>query len=209
MLNPALAALTLGLVSSAAVAERLGRNARFAAIGSGVGAALMGACGTWVSSRAVFWLAASLCVPALIALRSLGGPSAAAGGHFGRWTATHEPLRARVLLDRRLLAYVVCTMLFHLANAAMLPLAGVEITSAPTEHASLIIAACILVPQLMVALLSPFAGRAAQTVGAAKRAAGRFLRVAGACVAAGVRDGSAVDRSGAGAGRIWVARRLA
>ena len=33
MLSPALAALTLGLVSRAAVAERLGRNARFAAIG--------------------------------------------------------------------------------------------------------------------------------------------------------------------------------
>src|ERR1700761_6093809 len=43
MLNPAMAALTLGLVSGAAVAERLGRNARFAAIGSAVGAVLLGA----------------------------------------------------------------------------------------------------------------------------------------------------------------------
>ena len=71
MLNPALTALTLALVSGAAVAERLGRNARFAAIGSAVGAVLMGVCGTWVSTQAVFWLAALMCVPALIALRSL------------------------------------------------------------------------------------------------------------------------------------------
>ena len=71
MLNPALAALTLGLVSGEAVAERLGRNARFAAIGSAVGAVLMGVCGTFISTQAVFWLAALLCVPALIALRSL------------------------------------------------------------------------------------------------------------------------------------------
>jgi MFS family permease len=162
MLNPALAALTLGLVSPAAVAERLGRNARFAAIGSAVGAALMGACGTWVSSRAVFWLAAFLCVPALLALRSMG-----------QWIASPQATAVRleresvrdVLLDRRLLAYLACVMLFHLANAAMLPLAGVEITKRAQQNASLIIAACILVPQLIVALLSPFAGRAAQRWG--------------------------------------------
>ena len=70
-----------------------------------------------------------------------------------------------VLLDRRLLAYVACTMLFTLANAAMLPLAGVEITKRANESASLIIAACILVPQFLVALLSPLAGRAAERWG--------------------------------------------
>jgi MFS family permease len=64
-----------------------------------------------------------------------------------------------------LLAYIACTLLFHLANAAMLPLAGVEITKRADEHASLIIAACILVPQMIVALLSPFAGRAADRWG--------------------------------------------
>ncbi len=81
MLNPALAALTLGLVGAAAFAERVGRNARFAAVGSAAGAVLMGLCGTYVSARSVFWLAALLCVPALAALYSLGrrtGPSPAA-----------------------------------------------------------------------------------------------------------------------------------
>jgi MFS family permease len=66
-----------------------------------------------------------------------------------------------VLLDRRLLAYVACSALFHLANAAMLPLAAVEITRRADGEASLIIAGCILVPQFMVALLSPLAGRMA------------------------------------------------
>ncbi len=163
MLNPALAALTLGLVSRAAVAERLGCNARFAAIGSAVGAVLLGVCGTFVSTQAIFWLAALLCVPALIALRSLGNstqvpaPAKVAG-------PVREAMRG-VLLDRRLLAYVACAMLFTLANAAMLPLAGVEITKRADEKASLIIAACILVPQFVVALLAPLAGRVAQQFG--------------------------------------------
>ena len=40
-----------------------------------------------------------------------------------------------------------------------------EITKRTDERASLIIAACILVPQLMVALLSPLAGRSADRWG--------------------------------------------
>jgi predicted MFS family arabinose efflux permease len=163
LLRSKAAALTLGLVSAAALAERLGRNARYAAIGSAVGAGLMGACGTWVSTRAVFWLAALLCVPALLALRSLGRqiavpPPAKLSG------PTREAVRD-VLLDRRLLAYVACTILYHLSNAAMLPLAGVEITKRAAQNANLIIAACILVPQMLVALLSPLAGRAVERWG--------------------------------------------
>jgi MFS family permease len=163
MLNPALAALTRGLVRAAALAERLGRNARFQAVGSASGAALMGACGTYVSTRAVFWLAALLCVPALVALRSLGGQTGARPAASASFPS-QETLR-HVLLDRRLLAYLACAMLFQLANAAMLPLAAVEITKRVDKDASLVIAACILVPQLMVALLSPLAGRAADRWG--------------------------------------------
>jgi MFS family permease len=163
MLNPALAALTLGMVSRAAVAERLGRNARFAAIGSAAGAVLMGVFGTLVSTHAVFWLAAVLCVPALIALQSLGNVTQVPAP--AKLAApVHETMRG-ALFDRRLLAYVACAMLFTLANAAMLPLAGVEITKRADEKASLIIAACILVPQLLVALLSPLAGRLAERCG--------------------------------------------
>jgi MFS family permease len=177
MLNPAMAALTLGLVSTAAVAERLGRNARFAAIGSAVGAVLLGACGKWVSTRAVFWLAALLCLPALLALRWMGrwmggplDPPARADRDTAdheiayHETGDHEPIRD-VLLDPRLSAYVACTLLFQLSNAAMLPLAAVEITKRADENASLIIAACLLVPQLLVAALSPLVGRAAQRWG--------------------------------------------
>jgi MFS family permease len=174
MLNPSLAALTLGLVSTAVLAERLGRNVRFAAIGSAIGAALMGACGTWISTRAVFWLAALLCVPALLALRSLRGQIGPVTPAMPAEPIEREPVRA-VLLDRRLWAYVACTLLFQLANAAMLPLAAVEITKRADEKASLIIAACILVPQLLVALVSPLTGRAAARWGR------RVVLLAGFC----------------------------
>lgn len=176
MLNPSIAALTLGLVASSAVAARLGRNAGFAAAGAAVGAGLMGAVGTWVSSRAVLFLAAALCLPALWMLRHLGGAGRPISHrhHAARrvplaeapalLTPPSETWRA-VLLDRRLIAWLGCIVLFHLANAAMLPMAAIEVTKRVGEQANLVIAACVLVPQIIVAVLSPLVGQWAQRWG--------------------------------------------
>ncbi|MFZ0239077.1 MAG: MFS transporter, partial [Xanthobacteraceae bacterium] len=64
VLGPAIAAISLGLVGHAAIGERLGRNARFASIGNGLAAAAMGACGYFLSARAVFVVTVLLLVPA-------------------------------------------------------------------------------------------------------------------------------------------------
>ena len=71
VLGPAMAAISLGLVGHAAISERLGRNARFASIGNGLAAAAMGACGYFLSARAVFVVTVVLLVPALLALRQI------------------------------------------------------------------------------------------------------------------------------------------
>ena len=68
VLGPCIAAVSLGLVGHNAIAERLGRNARFASVGNGIAAAAMGACGYYLSNRAVFLVTAALLGPALLAL---------------------------------------------------------------------------------------------------------------------------------------------
>jgi MFS family permease len=113
----------------------------------------------------VFWLAAALGVPALYALRMIRLPrplSPIAGGH-GAETTPMFPWR--VLRDRRLLIFSLCAVLFFLSNAAMLPLAASEATMRASSGANAIIAACIVVPQVLVALLSPWVGRAAERLG--------------------------------------------
>src|SRR6266849_9412282 len=67
-LGPATAAMSLVIAGRFGMGLRLGRNARYAAIGNGLGAALMGACGQYISERAVFWLTAAFKLPALAAL---------------------------------------------------------------------------------------------------------------------------------------------
>ena len=76
-LSPAIAAISLALVGQVALGERLGRNARFAAIGNGIAAAVMGGFGKFVSDRAVFVLTALLCLPGLVALRAIRAPGCA------------------------------------------------------------------------------------------------------------------------------------
>ncbi len=179
MLNPAIAAITLALVAvqmadgarPGELGRRLGRNASFASIGTAVAAGLMGGVGYLVSASATFFLGALLAVPGLFALRAIERPrgrlddaaGAADPGDEGLPAASHSVLV--LLRDRRLAAFAVCAALFFLSNAAMLPLAAGEITKGSPQQAELIIAACILAPQLVVAVISPQVGRLAETVG--------------------------------------------
>jgi MFS family permease len=170
VLGPAIAAISLGLVGHAAVSRRLGRNARFASIGNGLAAAAMGACGYFLSARAVFFVTALLLVPALLALRAMSAneidPERAHGGVM-RARDNRPPTNfAELLRQRPLMILAGCVMLFHLANSAMLPLMGSVVTMRSSgQWATALIAACIVVPQLVVAALSPWVGRQAESWG--------------------------------------------
>ena len=119
----------------------------------------MGFCAYSLGDRAVFLFAATLAIPALAALASLreaDSPSLRARPP----ASAPVPARPRdrswqFLIDRRLIAFAVCAVLFHLANAAMLPIAAAAVTKRAASEAGLIIAACIVGPQLITALLSP------------------------------------------------------
>ena len=171
-LGPVIAAISLAIAGSAGFGLRLGRNVRFASIGNGLGAILMGICGYLLSERAVFFLTAALTLPALAALRPLfraGSPprppqSAPPRTREPRPAVPAQPLR-RVLADRRLLIFAACAALFTFANSPMLPLVGGEMTRLAPADATLLVAACIVLPQIVVALLSPSIGRLAQTGG--------------------------------------------
>src|SRR5262249_42407780 len=129
----------------------------------GVAAADMGACGYLISNQAVFFLTAVLAAPAILALARIRigdveRPS--------RMTPAAGPTRWRdALSDRRLLVFAGCILLFQLANAAMVPLMGSILTMRLGASASTMIGACIVVPQLIVALFAPWVGRVADSWG--------------------------------------------
>jgi len=169
VLGPAIAAITLGLVGHAAVAGRLGRNARFAAIGNGLAAGVMGACGYFISAQAVFFVTAVLAVPALLALRRIReadvDPVRADGGIDACGASQRATSLDRLLRNPALLTLAACVLLFHLANAAMLPLVGSDVTMRSSQWATALVAACIVAPQLVIAAISPTVGQLAQSWG--------------------------------------------
>ena len=169
-LGPAIAAISLGLVGYSALAERLGRNQRFASTGALVGAGLMGLVGYLLSYQAIFVVAAALGLPLFAALSRIR----AADIHFGQSCGApnhrgpEQPPRIRrpaLWQDSRLLVFSVCLFLFQLANASVLPLAGEALVHESQAGSSLILSALIIVPLIIVALMAPWAGRRAQSWG--------------------------------------------
>jgi MFS family permease len=162
-LGPAVAAMSLVLAGRFGMAVRLGRNARYSAVGNGLGAALMGACGQFISERAVFYLTAAFTLPALAALLPLRRFAMARN----KAKLVDDVDRAsvlKVLSDRRLLIFCACAMLFTFANAPLLMLISGTLT-AKGSNPSLVIGACIVLPQIIVALTSPSVGRIANRYG--------------------------------------------
>jgi MFS family permease len=169
-LGLAIAAISLGLVGHAALGERLGRNQRFASTGGVVAAGLMGVIAYFLSYRAIFFVAAALVLPLLAAL----GRIQASDIHFGRASCLpgHQepsaPPRARrrsLWKNSSLLTFAGCVFLFQTANASMLPLAGEAFAYSKEALSSLVVSALIMVPQIIVVIMAPWAGRRANTWG--------------------------------------------
>jgi MFS family permease len=169
VLGPLIAALSLGLVGHMALGERLGRNARFASIGGGVAAAVMGLTGYLVSNQAVFYLTGLLAAPALLALAGIHTVESGRLSfrrHREQEDAARMKARLRDLVgNRSLVSFAGCVLLFHLANAAMLPSMAGVLTPRCGSWATTVVAVCMIVPQLMVAAFSPWIGRQSQTWG--------------------------------------------
>ncbi len=164
--GPAVSAITLGLVPAAALATRLGRNSAFDHAGNVAIAALAGLVGWAFSQRAVFLLVpvfavlaagATVSIPscAIDHARARGG-GAGAGGNAS-W---------RSLLDcRPLVLFGICAMLFHLANAPLLPLVGQKLAMAHKDLATAMMSACIIAAQAIMLPVALLVGHYADRIG--------------------------------------------
>ena len=161
ILGPAVAAISLGLVGHTALAERLGRNQRFASAGALIITGLMGVIGYFLSYRAIFFVSAALVLPLLLAIARVRS----ADIHFGRscgqpdhHESTPPPRAERLSLSKNynLLTFAACLFLFQFANASMLPLVGERLAYRNGTGASFIISALIILPQIVVALSAPW-----------------------------------------------------
>ena len=65
----------------------------------------------------------------------------------------------QLLSDRRILIFCIAVVLFHFANAAMLPLVGQRLAQGKAVDATVYMSACIIVAQLVMIPIANLAGR--------------------------------------------------
>jgi MFS family permease len=170
--GPAVAALTLGLFARKQLARRMGRNSAFDHAGNVGIAVVAAAVGYAFSQRAVFIL-----VPVFAGLASIAVLSIPATAidynrardlddeHGAAATAPKPADYAILFKSRPLVVFGLCVMLFHLANAALLPLVGQKLAAAHPEEATAMMSACIVAAQAVMLPIALLVGRTADSWG--------------------------------------------
>ncbi|SFI96168.1 MFS transporter [Planctomicrobium piriforme] len=163
---PALAAISLGLVGRRRLPARAGRNEACFHAGNVTAAGMAAITGWFWGSGGVFFSMATMAVlsaTAVLFIREKDidhdlarGADAADGSH-------HVSPLSDLFRDPRILWFALAVVLFHFANAAMLPLLGQKVSAERPEIASSMMGICIVVAQLTMVPVTILASRKAQT----------------------------------------------
>jgi len=173
--EPALTAVTLGIVGHKLFARRVGRNEFFNHAGNAFAAFAAGLTAYWFGPVVVFYLLAAMAAASLLSVLII--PEAAIDHDIARGldriqdntaAQTHEwqPSSWAVLVScRPLLIFAVCVTLFHLANAAMLPLVGQQLASQNAKLGTTLMSVCIIAAQVVMLPMALLVGAKADKWG--------------------------------------------
>ncbi|WP_293051264.1 MFS transporter [Mycobacterium sp.] len=164
-LGPAVIGITLGVVRQAGFTAQNGRNQAYNHAGNMAGSALSGLLGWRFGFAAVFWLAAVFAVITVISVLMI--PARRIDHEAARGATDHQGrgkgLRLLVA-SPPLLALAGAVTLFHLGNAAMLPLYGLAVVA---THANpfVTVAGTVVIAQAVMIGAALSAMRIAETRG--------------------------------------------
>lgn len=157
---PAITAVSLGIFGHAAFTRRIGRNETFNHAGNAVAAGLAGLSACWFGPTVVFYLLGAMAVASLASILAIPEEAidhdlARGLRDIGTGSQHEQPSGLDVLLTcRPLLIFAICVVLFHLSNAAMLPLVGQKLALQDKNMGTSLMSACIVAAQLVMV---PFA----------------------------------------------------
>jgi len=160
---PAIAGMSLGIVGRGRLDRRIGRNETFNHAGNVVTAALAGALGYYLAQAAIFYVVIALsflAITIVFRIRAADIDFERARGADSD-SAKNPPQTSRLadlFKDRRVLVFVASVLLFHFANAAMLPLIGQRLSKGHPRESPLYMGICIVGAQLVMSLIATPAG---------------------------------------------------
>jgi len=121
--GPAICAISLGIVGRHLFDRRQGRNQTFNSAGNVIAAVSMGLLGYYISNRSIFFLVAFGTLPTLLTLFLIrpGEIDYELARGAKKSDDDGKPVAAYALLkDKPLVIFLICAVMFHFANAAML-----------------------------------------------------------------------------------------
>jgi MFS family permease len=166
--GPAICAVSLGIVGHRLFDRRQGRNQTFNSAGNVAAAVSMGLLGHFISNRSIFFFVFVLAFPTILSLLLIRPDEIDYGRARGAKEGDEDgkPVEPHALLkDRPLLVFLICAVMFHFANAAMLPLLGEMLVKGQGRNSMMFMSACVVTTQVVVTLLASWAGRKAGTWG--------------------------------------------
>jgi MFS family permease len=167
---PAISAISLGITGPRAFTRRTGRNETFNHAGNAVAALLAGGLAYLFGPVVVFYLMGFMAAASIVAVSCVSAKAIdheVARGFDPAHSNDHEqPSGISVLLaNRPLLVFAICCALFHLANAAMLPLVSQKLTQINLQMATPLTSACIVAAQLVMVPMAWLVGLKADVWG--------------------------------------------
>jgi MFS family permease len=169
---PAMAGMTLGIVGRRGLDLRIGRNETFNHTGNVFAAVTAGLLGYWFARRYIFYSTAVFCAVTIVAIFFIRSQEIDFDRSRG-YNAVHDNKKdnravsgfLEVLKNRSLLIFTISVVLFHFANAAMLPLIGQKLSQGHPRGSSLYMAVCIVGAQTVMIPVALAAGRFAHSWG--------------------------------------------
>ena len=170
--GPALAAVTLGIVGHKGLTRRIGRNETFNHAGNACAAAVAGGAAYLWGPTVVFYLLAGMSAASLVSVLAIpaqaidhdlarglrdGQKPQKSGDRSSGWTV--------LITCRPLLIFAACVLLFHLANAAMLPLVGQKLALQDKNLGTSLMSACIVAAQIVMVPMAMLVGAKADAWG--------------------------------------------
>jgi MFS family permease len=169
LIGPAIAGITLGMARARGFDRQFGRNQVANHAGNVIGAALSGFIGWKFGFGGVFVVAgvfAALSIGAVLLIPAKSIDHRAARGLENDTDDDHAPSGFSILLTcRPLLLLAAALALFHLGNAAMLPLYGLAVVADGQADPSAFTALTIIIAQLVMVVASLVAMRMIRTTG--------------------------------------------
>ena len=167
IIGSSIGAMTLGIVKQEGLARQTGSNESYNHAGNVVAAILAGLLGKYLGVEWIFYLVAMMSLLSIVMTLKIRPEDI--DDHAARGCEDDLPQEKinfwKVITQKNIFLFTLTMMIFHFANAAMLPMAGQLLSLSSPDNASLYLSSCIVIAQVVMIPVAWASGNLATTWG--------------------------------------------